>query len=157
MLRFSIHNDLGDALEQTILRASSKAEETLTQQVARDTEDFVPFLSGSLANRTIVDGNLIVYPGPYARYLYYGKKMVDAATGKGPMKIIGDDGVPVWRFRKGATLKPKYGEDSDLEYTKEGLKGKGHKNAQAFWFDASKAQNLDKWLRISERMMKNAL
>ena len=37
MLRFSIHNDLGDALEQTILRASSKAEETLTQQVARDT------------------------------------------------------------------------------------------------------------------------
>ena len=152
MLRFSIHNDLGDALEQTILRASSKAEETLTQQVARDTEDFVPMLTGSLKNRTIVDGNLIVYPGPYARYLYYGKKMVDAATGKGPMKIIGDDGVPVWRFRKGATLKVKYGAGNELKFTKT-----HHKNAQAFWFDASKAQNLDKWLRISERMMKDAL
>jgi len=99
-----------------------------------------------------VDGNLIVYPGPYARYLYYGKKMVDAATGKGPMKIIGDDGVPVWRFRKGATLKVKYGADNELKFTKT-----HHKNAQAFWFDASKAQNLDKWLRISERMVKDEL
>lgn len=48
--------------------------------------------------------------GPYAKYQYYGKVMVDSVTGKGPF-YIEDVG---FRFRKGATLKVT---GRNLEYT----------------------------------------
>lgn len=39
--------------------------------------------------------------GPYARYQYYGKKMVNAATGNGPAPIPGGG----YRYRKGTVLR----------------------------------------------------
>lgn len=50
-----------------------------------------------------------MFPGPYARYLYMGKVMVDSKTGKGPANIpnVGP------RFRKGATL---VATDRDLRF-----------------------------------------
>ena len=87
-------------------------------------------------------GSAIIYPGPYARYLYYGKVMVDSATGKGPMRIVGKDGTEVIRFRKGAKLKPI---DRDLKFNKS-----MNRHAQSHWFEASKAKNLSKWLRVAK-------
>ena len=43
----------------------------------------------------------IVVDVPYAKYLYFGKKMVNAKTGKGPMLIPGVGP----RYRKGTILK----------------------------------------------------
>lgn len=142
MLKFSVHTRGLASLPERLVSASEKAEHTVAIQVQKDTSPYVPFLTGSLDTRTRVDGSYIIYPGPYARYLYYGKVMVDAATGKGPMRIVSKDGTEVIRFRKGATLKPI---DRDLK-----IQRSMHPKAQSFWFEASKAKNLPKWLRVAK-------
>ena len=80
--------------------------------------------------RTQVIDNMIVYPGPDARYLYGGKLMVDPATGssyapKGTTKVL---------------------TDKNLVFNKA-----MHSQAQSHWFEASKAQNLEKWLRVAKK------
>lgn len=41
-----------------------------------------------MVNRVKVDGSTIIYAGPYARYLYYGKIMVAPKTGS-PYAYLG--------------------------------------------------------------------
>lgn len=107
--------------------SNDRAEHAVAVQMEKDTRPFVPALTGSLMNRTRVDGNVVIYPGPYARFLYYGKVMVDPDTGspfaqKGAVKVLTDKDLV---FNK--TVNPQ---------------------AQAHWFEASKAQNLEKWMRV---------
>jgi len=118
---------------------SSKVEAIVATQVLKDTSPFVPALTGSLNQRSHVEGNKVIYAGPYARYLYYGKVMVDSKTGKGA-RYIPDVG---WRFRRGATLVPT---DRDLVFTKT-----MHGQAQSHWFEASKALNMKKWESIAQK------
>ena len=82
--------------------ACKAAEIVVATQALKDTIPFVPALTGVFSNMARTDGNEIVYTGDQARYLYEGKVMVDAATGKGPMNIpsVG------LRWHKGATLNP---------------------------------------------------
>lgn len=144
MSYLTIKVDIRDWGVSTKLASTAiKVERLLAEQIAKDTEDFVPMLTGSLKNRTQVKDNKIIYPGPYARYLYYGKVMVDSETGRGPMHFTGKDGNEVIRFRKGAVLQPT---ERDLEYTTA-----FHKNAQSHWYEASKAQNFGKWKRIAAK------
>lgn len=142
MIRFKVETDLSEL--KAVADATTRANTILLSQVQKDTSQYVPFLTGSLNARTHVIGNTIIYPGPYARYLYYGKVMVDSATGKGPMKIpeVG------YRFRRGAVLMPT---DRNLTYTKD-----FHPKATARWFEVSKARNLDKWERVLEEAITNA-
>lgn len=105
----------------------------LAVQMAKDTEPYVPALTKSLANRTQVNGDTIIYLGPYARFLYYGKLMIDPKTGSS------------WAT-KGAT-KVVTGKDLNISQTVHG-------KAQSHWFEASKAQNLDKWKRVAGRAMR---
>lgn len=79
----------------------------INQRITR----YMPFRSGALATKLkyIKSPTEIEVLGPYARYQYYGKAMVDATTGKGPMFIPGVG----YRYRKGAVLKAT---DRDLEY-----------------------------------------
>lgn len=148
-LVINISESFSEALMKKLERAGPRAAHALANQIAKDTEDFVPALAKSLSNRTQVVENKIVYPGPYARYLYYGKVMVDAATGKGPMKIVSKNGSEVIRFRKGATLKPT---DRPLKIQKS-----VHQHATDHWFEASSTKNMDKWERVSERLVKKYL
>ena len=67
--------------------ACKAAEIVVAMQALKDTIPFVPALTGVFSNMARTDGNEIVYTGDQARYLYEGKVMVDAATGKGPMNI----------------------------------------------------------------------
>lgn len=147
MLKITVHTDIDAAIAKKLAVASTKSEHAVAVQAAKDTSPYVPMLTGSLNVRTQVDGRNIIYPGPYARYLYYGKVMVDSVTGKGPMHFIDNMGNEQIKFRKGATLKPT---DIDLKYTKS-----AHPQAQDHWFEASKAQNLGKWLRVAEKAVKN--
>lgn len=149
MLKITVRTDITEVIAQKMEVASTKAEHIVAVQAAKDTSPYVPMLTGSLNVRTQVDGGNIIYPGPYARYLYNGKVMVDSVTGKGPMRFIDKMGNEQIRFRKGATLKPT---DRDLKFTKS-----AHPQAQDHWFEASKAQNLDKWLRVAEKAVKNDL
>ena len=145
----TVHSDISENLSKKLASASESAEHLLAVEIQKDTEPFVPALTKSLVNRTQVKGDMIVYPGPYARYLYYGKVMVDSATGKGPMRIVGDDGSEVIRFRKGATLTPT---DRPLNIRQD-----VHPQAQSHWLEGSKARNLSKWLRIAKELTLNEL
>ena len=149
-LKIKVDDHFSKPLAAKLKQAGPRAAHTLAVQIAKDTEPFVPFLTGSLSNRTQVVENMIIYPGPYARYLYYGKVMVDAATGKGPMKIMRDGQVVAIRFRKGATLKPT---EKKLDIKKRS----GHAQATDHWLEASKAQNLDKWIGIAGKAVEREL
>jgi hypothetical protein len=132
-IKISVHTDGFDAVKEAIAKACTRAEHVLAEQIGKDTQPFVPMLTGSLTQRTRVDGSAVIYPGPYARFLYYGKVMVDPNTG--------------------STYAPKGGTkvvtDRNLVFNKA-----MHPQAQAHWFEASKAQNLDKWLRVAEKAVK---
>lgn len=139
---------MGDwGLETKLLSAAKKAEHAVAERAATDTEPYVPMLTGSLKNRARVEGNTIIYPGPYARYLYYGKVMVNSATGKGPAHFVDKNGNEVIRFPKGSKLRAT---DKNLVFTTS-----FHPDAQAEWFEASKAQNLDKWKKTAAEAMGN--
>lgn len=120
-------------LEKVIGAKCSFAEHFLAEEILKDTSPFVPFRTGSLDTRAHVEGGTVIYPGPYARYLYYGKLMVDPETGS------------PWA-RRGAT---KVLTDRNLVFSKA-----GHPQAQSHWFEASKAQNMDKWERQFGEAMK---
>lgn len=116
-----------------VVASADRAERVLAEQVRKDTAPFVPALTGSLTERTMVIGNSIVYPGPYARYLYYGKLMVNPKTGSAYAPL-------------GTT---KVLTDRSLVFTTT-----VHGQAQAYWFEASRAENTEKWARIAEREVK---
>lgn len=137
MLKFDI--DASSAftkIEAKLESATPKSEHILALQAAKDTAPFVPALTGSLSNRTQVKGDTIIYPGPYARFLYYGKLMVDPNTGSS------------WA-KEGET---KVVTDKDLVFSQA-----MHTNAQSHWFEASKAVNMEKWKRIAAKAVKREL
>lgn len=145
MLSFTVHTSGLAGLGAKLAQGATRAETIVAQQAMKDTSPFVPFKTGSLNTRARVVGNQIIYPGPYSRYLYYGKVMVNAATGKGPARWIDKDGNEVIRFPYGSHLIPT---SRDLVFSTA-----GHPQAQPFWFEASKRQNLAKW----ERVARNAI
>lgn len=86
-----------------------------TQNVLRRIKRYMPFLTGGLYKLTVAQTDIrkpeIVTEAPQAEYLFEGKKMVNAKTGKGPMMIPGVGP----RYKKGTILKPI---DSPLDYTR---------------------------------------
>lgn len=134
-LKFSVQTDGMDAVKEAISKCCDRAEHVLAVQVAKDTTPFVPMLTGSLRTRTRVTGNTVIYPGPYARYLYYGKLYVDPLTGSS-------------YARKGVTKVPAVPE-KDLIFHRTGT--------CSHWFEASKAQNMEKWVRVAEKAVKRDL
>lgn len=136
MLKFNVHTSGLDSLREKVSSASDKAAHIVAMQVRKDTLPYVPALTGSLDKRTRVDGGEIIYPGPYARYLYFGKLMVDPATGSS-------------YAQKGST---KVLTDKNLVFNKA-----MHGQAQSHWFEASKAENLEKWVRVADKAVKHDL
>ena len=132
-LKVTVETSGFDDAKQAIAERCKQAEHVLAVQIEKDTQPFVPALTGSLSTRTRVVGNEVIYPGPYARFLYYGKVMVDQNTGS------------TWA-PKGGT---KVVTDRNLVFTKT-----MHPQAQAFWCEASKAQNIDKWARVAQKAVK---
>lgn len=123
-----------ERIDQRMRFAGEGAEHALAVQMAKDTDPYVPARTKSLANRVIVSRDMIIYPGPYARFLYYGKLMIDPDTGS------------FWA-RKGAT---KIVTGKDLNFSTA-----VHSKAQSHWFEASKAQNLPKWRNIAGRVIQH--
>lgn len=129
-MRFEVKSNVSSALAEILANKTERAGVAVAQQIMKDTAPYVPFLTGSLNTRTRQVGNSVIYPGPYARFLYYGKVMVDPNTGSTFAPLGGTKVVT----------------DRDLVFTQD-----FHPQAQAFWFEASKAENADKWLRIAQK------
>lgn len=134
MLRFKVRAEGLPQISANLNSATEKAKHIVALQVRNDTEPFVPALTGSLSGRTRVNQNLVIYPGPSSRYLYYGKLMVDPNTGS------------AWA-QKGTT---KVLTDKNLVFNHS-----MHGQAQDHWFEASKAENLKKWLRVAQKAVKS--
>ncbi len=126
-----------DALKAKVASLATRAEHAVAQRAKKDTVPFVPASPNTMLSGpgTRVIGNTIVYGGadvgaPYARFLYYGKLMVDPDTGS------------AWATKG----KTKVVTDKNLVFNTT-----VHAQAQANWFEASKAQNLDKWLDVAQK------
>lgn len=129
-VKFTVKTEGFGDIARRMSGMAPQAKHILAIQTAKDTEPYVPAKTKSLANRTRVDGDTIIYPGPYARFLYHGKLLIDPKTGSS------------WAT-KGAT---KVVTGKDLNISKA-----VHSKAQSHWFEASKAQNLDKWKRVAAK------
>lgn len=130
MLTFKVKTgDFADVLPST-----NKAERILATQVMKDTDKYVPALTGNSAQRVHLEESTIVYPGPFFRFLYYGKVMIYEPTGstfapRGEHKVV---------------------TDRDLVMHKT-----MHPLATSHWFEVSKAANLSTWLKVAGRLMNN--
>ena len=135
-LKVSMKDNFSASLMKKLQEAGPRAAHTVAVQVEKDTEPFVPALTKSLVDRTQVVDGAVIDPGPYARFLYHGKLMIDPDTGS------------AWA-PKGAT---KVVTEKDLDIKKD-----VHSQAQSVWFEASKAQNMEKWVRVAGRAVDREL
>jgi hypothetical protein len=117
----------------SVLPSTNKAEKILATQVMTDTDKFVPALTGNFAQRVHLEESTIVYPGPFARFLYYGKVMIYEPTGS------------TWAPKN----EHKVVTGRDLAMNKS-----MHPLASSHWFEVSKAANLDTWIKVAERLVK---
>lgn len=140
-MKIDIHDNMTAHIAQILGKASTSGAEILANEIMKDSSPYVPALTGSLDRSAYTVGNKIIYPGPYARYLWYGKRMVNAKTGKGP-RYIPNVG---YRWPKGAVLVPT---GTDLVFT-HGM----HQNAQSHWIEGAKAQKMQKWEGIAARIV----
>lgn len=145
-MKFTVHTEGLDELKYRFALGCTRAEYAVAMQAAEDTKKYVPLQTGSLRQRTLVAGNEIIYPGPYARYLYYGKYMVDAATGAGAMHYTDKKGNEHIKYRKGAHL---VATDRDLVFHSPGTR--------SHWFEYSKTQNVEKWKNTAAKAVKDEL
>lgn len=83
----------------------------ITNTINRRITAYMPFRTGYLATKSkfVKSPTEIEVVAPYARYQYYGVKMVNSATGKGPALIPGVG----FRYRSGTVLKVT---DKPLKY-----------------------------------------
>ena len=105
-------------------RQFTEAQQWLGDRVLEDCKPFMPHLTGSLQQRshTEENGKKVVFPGPYGRFQYGGKVMVDFVTGS------------PWA-RKGAK---KVLTERPLKYS--------NPQATDHWFDTAKAQHGEYWI-----------
>lgn len=114
-------------------------------QILADSKEYMPKVTGSLQQRSHVASNnkRIVFPGPSGRYLYYGNKMVDRDTGRGPFMAYDEYGNKIgFRFRKNSKLKVKQPIEK-LKFTTA-----YNPKAQAKWFETAKKNNLKQWRQL---------
>lgn len=129
-IRFDVKVEINDA---KLKARVDRANEILANEAMKDTDKFVPKLTGTLSGGARVSDGQIVYPGPYARYLYHGKLMVDSKTGSS-------------YARKGST-KTLTGKPLNV--------AKSNPMAQPEWFEVSKGLNLEKWKRVFAKAVTN--
>lgn len=84
------------------LEKNGRVQRYWTSIVSRRITRYMPFKSGVLATKLkLQTASKITVLGPYARYQYEGRAMVNAKTGKGPAFIRGVG----YRYKKGTVLK----------------------------------------------------
>ena len=132
MIKISVQTNIDTKMLPALKNAREQAVNAVAQQVKKDTEPYVPALTKTLVNNAKIVENEIIYPGPYAKYLYNGKLMVDPETGS------------AWASKNAK----KVVTDKNLVFNTS-----VHGQAQSHWFEASKAQNLNEWVKVARDAM----
>lgn len=130
-------------------KAMRRAQYALDGAIMQSMIPYMPKVTGSFIQRTVaksaaVQGTGIVYAGvgPEGRYLYKGKVMVDAKTGKGPMNIPGVGP----RYKKGTKLKAT---ERELDFNKL-----ANPDVQKEWFLPAKKKDLKSWIAQAQNAIK---
>lgn len=107
------------------------AQSDLVNQIIADTQDYVPFLQGTLSEsaKPNEDNTKIIYNTPYARFQYMGKLMLDSRGSSWAKKNT-----------------KKHVVNKDLTYSRE-----HHSQAGAKWYERSKENNLNNWIEVVKR------
>ena len=123
-------------------RQYQEAQYLLDGMVMDSMIEFMPMISGDFIDRTRVKSTSMQGTGfvcaaaePYGRFLYFGKTMVDPATG-GTWARHDAEKVLVSQYSGKTNAK------ENLQYTKS-----PHTQVQAKWFDAAKRQYGATWIR----------
>lgn len=119
-----------------------KAQHLLDGMVMDSMIEFMPMISGDFIDRTRVKstsmqgtGFVCAAAAPYGRFPYFGKTMVDPATGSTWARHDAEK-VLVSQYSGKTNAK------ENLQYTKS-----PHTQVQAEWFDVAKRQYGDAWIR----------
>lgn len=135
-------NGSDDLLTRCGLESGGKVQKAIDNAVIRFSIPYCPMDTGTLARSpySASTSGRVIYPGPYARYQYYGKVM-------GPNIPIFDDdsGEPTRFFSPPGQKKHLTGEDLTYRTDKNALAG-------AFWVERMKA---DRMQDILEEARKN--
>lgn len=136
--RFSFDGS-DELLRQKNLEKGGLVQQTIDKSVIDWCHPYCPMDSGTLADSpysaTVIGSGRVVYPGPSARYLYYGEVM-------GPnIPVFEDDsGEPTRFFSPPGQEKHLTGRELQYSPDKNPLAG-------AFWFERMKADHADDILR----------
>ena len=107
-------NPVGQILKDKGLDPGGDAQKFHTANVLRRIKRYMPFVSGMTYKVTVAQTDIskpyIVTNIPYAKYLFYGKVMIDPKLG-----IAGFMTPEGWRSRKGSV---KVRTDRDLQYNR---------------------------------------
>lgn len=111
-------------------RQLSDAQQWLGGRVLEDCKPLMPIRTGGLQQRSDTEngGRKVVFPGPYGRFQYMGKVMVDPDTGS------------PWA-RRGVK---KVVTDRPLQYS--------NPEATSQWFETAKARNGEYWIAGVKRI-----
>lgn len=111
-------------------RQFADAQQWLGDRVLEDCKPLMPLRTGGLQQRSHTEngGRQVVFPGPYGRFQYMGKVMVDPDTGS------------PWA-RRGVK---KVVTDRPLRYS--------NPEATSHWFDTAKARNGEYWIAGVKRI-----
>lgn len=132
-----VHMDLDTEalLSRLNLESGGLVQQTIDNAVISWDMQYAPWETGTLAKSpysvTAIGSGEVVYPGPYARYLYYGEVY-------GPnIPIFEDDsGEPVGWFSPPGKEKSPTGRE--LQYSPD-----PNPLAGSYWFERMKADHLD--------------
>lgn len=107
-------NPVHQILKDKGLDAGGDAQKSHTANVLRRIKRYMPFVSGMTYKVTVVQTDIsrpfIITDTPFAKYLFYGKVMVDPK-----LRIAGFMTPEGWRSRKNV---PKVRTNRDLQYNK---------------------------------------
>ena len=136
-----VHMDLDTEhlLSRLNLESGGLVQKVIDEAVIRYDMQYVPWETGTLARSpytaTVIGSGEVIYPGPYAHYMYYGE-----VYGPNIPVFEDDSGEPTRWFSPPGREKHPTGRP--LEYSPD-----PNPLAGSYWFERMKADHLDDIIR----------
>lgn len=138
--------DTDHLLQKFHMEAGGQMQEVIDEKVIEYSIPYCPFDTGTLAYSpyiaSMIGSGRVVYPGPYAHYLYHGEIY-------GPnIPVFDDDSGEPTRFFSPKNRK-KYPTGRPLHFSPD-----KNPNAQAHWAEVAKANHMNEILEEARKAAK---